>query len=46
MQAAKQLRDDELVGVCIVLDEQNKRQQAWLQTEIKHRAPHTLVVPA
>ncbi|HJQ32512.1 MAG TPA: molybdopterin dinucleotide binding domain-containing protein [Pyrinomonadaceae bacterium] len=34
----------ELLAVCIYLDEQNKRQQAWLTTQIEHRAPHTLVV--
>lgn len=46
MQAAKQLRDESLVQCCVHLDEQNKRQQAWLMTQIQHRAPHTLVVPA
>jgi hypothetical protein len=45
MQASKALRDDQLLEVCIHLDEQNKRQQAWLITQINHRAPHTLVVP-
>lgn len=45
MQASKQPRDDELLAVCIYLGEQNKRQQAWLVTQIEHRAPHTLVVP-
>jgi hypothetical protein len=45
MQASKELRDDELLAVCIYLDEQNKRQQAWLMTQIEHRASHTLVVP-
>ena len=45
MQASKELRDDELLAVCIYIDEQNKRQQAWLMTQIEHRAPHTLVVP-
>ncbi|MFP5260410.1 MAG: molybdopterin oxidoreductase family protein [Blastocatellia bacterium] len=45
MQASKELRDEELLDVCIQMDEQNKRQQAWLLTQIEHRAPHTLVVP-
>jgi hypothetical protein len=45
MQASKELRDERLLAVCIHLDEQNKRQQAWLMTQIEHRAPHTLVVP-
>jgi len=45
MQASKELRDEELLGNCIHMDEQNKRQQAWLMTQIEHRASHTLVVP-
>jgi hypothetical protein len=45
MQCSKELRDEELLNVCIHLDEQNKRQQAWLVTQIEHRASHTLVVP-
>lgn len=46
MQAAKQLRDDDLIQLCIRLDKQNKRQLAWCMTQIEHRAPHTVVVPA
>lgn len=45
MQSAKELRDEELLDVCIETDERNKRQQAWLVTQIEHRASHTLVVP-
>jgi anaerobic selenocysteine-containing dehydrogenase len=45
MQASKELRDEQLLDVCMHLDEQNKRQLAWLLTQIEHRAPHTLVVP-
>ncbi|MFL6230839.1 MAG: molybdopterin oxidoreductase family protein [Pyrinomonadaceae bacterium] len=45
MQATKELRDEELLDVCIRTDELNKRLQAWLMTQIEHRAPHTLVVP-
>jgi hypothetical protein len=45
MQASKELRDEQLLSVCINMDEQNKRQQAWLVTQIEHRASHTLVVP-
>ncbi|MFN2597616.1 MAG: molybdopterin oxidoreductase family protein [Pyrinomonadaceae bacterium] len=45
MQAAKELREEEFVGACIEMDELNKRQQAWLVTQIEHRASHTLVVP-
>jgi hypothetical protein len=40
------LRDEELLGVIFRIDEQVKRQHAWLLTHIKHRAPHTLTVPA
>src|SRR5947209_11698208 len=36
MQASKELRDEELLNVCIEMDEQNKRQQAWLMTQIEH----------
>jgi ferredoxin-nitrate reductase len=45
MQASKELRDEQLLDACIEMDELNKRQQAWLMTQIEHRAPHTLVVP-
>jgi ferredoxin-nitrate reductase len=45
MQSSKELRDEGLLDVCVQMDEQNKRQQAWLVTQIEHRASHTLVVP-
>jgi hypothetical protein len=45
MQASKELRDEELLATCMHMDEQNKRQRAWLITQIEHRASHTLVVP-
>jgi len=45
-QAALALRDEQLLAVCRGLDEQSSRQQAWLLTQIKHRAAHTLVVPS
>jgi hypothetical protein len=45
MQASKELRDEEILDVCIHMDEQNKRQQSWLLTQVEPRAPHTLVVP-
>jgi hypothetical protein len=44
-QASKELRDEELLDACIKMDEQNKRQPAWIMTQIQHRASHTLVVP-
>ena len=46
MQAAQALRDAPLEAACRHLDEQNRRQQGWLLTQIKHRAAHTLVVPS
>jgi ferredoxin-nitrate reductase len=45
MQASKELRDEGLLAACMHMDEQNKRQRAWLMTQIEHRASHTLVVP-
>jgi hypothetical protein len=45
MQVLKELRDRPLLDACIQMDEQNKRQQAWVMTQIEHRASHTLVVP-
>ncbi len=45
MQTSKELRDDRLLTACLEMDEQNKRQQAWIVTQIAHRASHTLVVP-
>ncbi len=45
MQASKELRDEEMLAFCIVADETNKRQLAWINTQIEHRASHTIVVP-
>ena len=45
LQASQALRDEQLLRVSHHLQGQNKRQLSWLDTEIKHRAPHTLVVP-
>jgi hypothetical protein len=45
LQASQALRDPELLMACHHLQGQNKRQLAWLDTQIKHRAPHTLIVP-
>jgi ferredoxin-nitrate reductase len=45
LQTAQALRDQELLQTCSHLQEQNKRQLAWLNTQIMHRAPHTLMVP-
>lgn len=46
IQAAKALRDEELLSVCEHIEEQTSRQQSWLLGQIKHRAAHTLVVPS
>lgn len=40
------LRDRDLLQTCRHLQGQNKRQLAWLNTQIIHRAPHTLVTPS
>ena len=45
MQAAKELRDERLLDACHHLEERGLTQKAWLENQIKHRAPHTLVVP-
>ncbi len=45
-QAARALRDEELVKVCSMGDKQNARQLAWLLTRVKQTAPQTLVVPS
>ncbi len=44
-QAAKALRDEELVARCAELEEQGTRQREWLLGQVKHRAAHTVVVP-
>jgi ferredoxin-nitrate reductase len=44
--AARQLRDDQLHDVCLLLYGQNQRQQAWVDTMIKESAPHAVVVPS
>lgn len=45
IRAAHELRDEALLDTCRHLKEQTKRQLAWLQTQVKHRSAHTLVVP-
>ncbi len=45
-QAAQELRDGRLVEECLRQAGQNHRQIAWLDEQIKHRAGHTLLVPA
>src|SRR3954454_19394296 len=44
-QAARALRDKELLGALKKMQDRNERQQAWLQTRISQAAPQTLVVP-
>ncbi len=46
LQAAQELRDSRLVEECVHQVGQNRRQVAWLEEQIKHRAGHTLVVPS
>jgi ferredoxin-nitrate reductase len=45
-QAAQELRDARLRDACARLSEINARQRAWLLTQFKHRAGHTLIVPS
>lgn len=42
-QAAMGLRDKELLTVCNTMENQTKRQTAWLLTRIKSAAPQTLI---
>ncbi len=46
LKASLALRDKDLLQTCHHVQGQNKRQLAWLHTEIIHRAPHTLIVPS
>jgi ferredoxin-nitrate reductase len=44
-QAARALRDKELLDTLKHMQQRNERQQTWLQTRISQAAPQTLVVP-
>ena len=46
MDASKELRDHDLLDLCIWMEEQSKRQRAWCLTQIRENAPAALVVPA
>jgi hypothetical protein len=43
---AQGLRDPDMLDACLKADEHVKRAAAWAQNHVKHRAVHTLVVPA
>jgi hypothetical protein len=45
-QAAKALRVRDLMEACGWVEEDVRRLQARIQYHVKHRAPHTLTVPA
>jgi len=45
-QASKALRDEEMKSLIERIENQNKRQLAWLKTRIKQAAPQALVVPS
>ena len=45
LQAAKALRDDELLQACGHIEGEIDRQRSWLMTQLKKRAPQSLVVP-
>jgi hypothetical protein len=42
-QAASGLHDEELLNVCNTMEQQTKRQTAWLLTRIKSAAPQILI---
>jgi hypothetical protein len=42
-QAAYVLRDEGLISLCKNIEQQSKRQSAWLLTRIKSSAPQTLI---
>src|SRR3954451_11278000 len=44
-QAARALRDEELLDALERMQDRNERQQTWLKTRISQAAPQTLVVP-
>ena len=44
-QAARALRDQELLDTLNHIQQRNERQQTWLKTRISQAAPQTLVVP-
>jgi hypothetical protein len=44
--AARELRDDALHEVCLLVYGQNQRQQAWVDTMIKESAAQSVVVPS
>jgi hypothetical protein len=44
--AARELRDEELHECCLLLYQQNQRQQAWVDTMIKETDAQSLVVPS
>ena len=44
-QAARALRDEQLLDTLKKMQDRNQRQQSWLTTRISQAAPQTLVVP-
>jgi hypothetical protein len=44
-QVAQGLRDRQLLDTALYAEEYLRRMQAWLLTQIKHRAVHSLIVP-
>jgi anaerobic selenocysteine-containing dehydrogenase len=46
MDAARELRDHDLLEACLWMEEQSKRQRAWCMTMVKENAPSALVVPS
>ena len=44
-QAARALRDENLLETLKRMQERNERQQTWLKTRVSQAAPQTLIVP-
>ncbi len=45
LNAARELRDDDLLQVCLRGEEQIERQQGWALTQVKEHAAGSLVAP-
>lgn len=44
-QSSREMRDEKLHKLCTEFEENSKKQQRWILTHLKHRGPHSLVVP-
>ncbi|MFL5812400.1 MAG: hypothetical protein ACJ763_02385, partial [Bdellovibrionia bacterium] len=44
-QSSRELRDKELYKLCNEFEKNHMKQKRWILTQLKHRGPHSLVVP-